>query len=240
MKVEDHVTIDVCRDYFTAKLADVEEMRVEEHLAGCDTCAGMAHRVFRVRELMNWNSVQHGELYLRGVLGDALSRATILENTSAPLRARIKAWKERWDGRAEAALRVVMNSAEQASRALVESLETLARPGSDWHFELATQSSAVRGVAADAVDYTIVTAAGESGEPLARVSARADGEVVVRIDSLPPESIDPIVLLIPTGSEEERDVMIAEAVLQPGSSFRLARFSDLAAGEYIVAFEPLK
>jgi hypothetical protein len=84
--------------------------------------------VYRFHRLWETKAAEHGALHLRGLLGEALERASSAAE-SAAVRARLEAWRQRWDGLAEAALRIVVQSVEQTSQAVVESLSALARPG---------------------------------------------------------------------------------------------------------------
>jgi hypothetical protein len=70
----------------------------------------------------------------------------------------------------------------------------------------------------------------------------ARGEIVVRLDDVPPGAVPPLVLLIPTGDDPagaRRQPLLGDPRPSPGSDAWIARFEGLGQGTYLIAFEPL-
>lgn len=87
------------------------------------------------------------------------------------------------------------------------------------------------------IDETRATAVTPQN-PRARLAVPVgeQGEIVVRLNHLPREMVSPLVLLIAT--DGSHTVRVSEAAARIGQEYRIARFNDVAPGEYIVAFEP--
>lgn len=181
-----------------------------------------------------------GEAYLHTVMARALEAAQERVEKQA-WRERLRQWRERWAGRAEGAIRVILEAPGQAARIVTEDLEALVRPGGLWQFApapvpiLTKGAVRVRGGKAAPPPATVALA---PGTPQARVAVTGEiGEVVVRIDELPPGQTPPLVLLIPTKEGSEPKV---EALEQPkGVVYLIARFENVEPGDYLVAFEPM-
>lgn len=234
-----HLQAEQLLEYFEEKLSDERQRQIEEHLALCDSCAVLARGVRLFDEAWTWTAEQHGALQQRELLARALEAAGA---ESPALRDRLRAWRERWGGLAEAGLRVAIEVSGAAARVVAESLDVLARPGSGWHFAPAPQAVSARGQAGDASASALLTTPLAPARPRARVAVRGgrSTEVEIRLDDLTPDAGSPIVLLIRL--EETLDaslVRVAEAERRPGVTYRIARFADVAPGEYVIAFEPL-
>ena len=234
-----HLQADELLEYFEEKLSDERQRQLEEHLARCDSCTLLARGVRLFDEAWTWTAEQHGVLHQRQLLARALEAAGA---ESPALRDRLRAWRERWGGLAEAGLRVAVEMSGAAARVVAESLDTLARPGSAWHFAPAPQAVNARGETGDASASALLTTPLAPATPRARVAVRGglSTEVEIRLDDLTPDASSPIVLLIRLGEPLDAPrVRVSEAEPRPGVTYRIARFADVAPGEYLIAFEPL-
>jgi hypothetical protein len=223
-------------DYFEAKLTEGGELSVEEHLSSCERCGELAREVYAFHEVWQWPAEEHGCLLLGRLLQQALAKAEA-ETDRATWRQRLQRWRGDWAGKAEAALQIVMEASENTSRAMARAIDSLARPDGQWRFAPAS-GVPVRGVTGAESLSALLTTAVTPGKPRARVAVRAgvQGEIVVRLDELPHEMTSPLVLLIATGGA--LTVRVSEAAAPVGQEYRIARFNDVAPGEYLVAFEP--
>ena len=233
-----HLLADELLDYFEEKLPDKRQCEVEEHLANCDPCTAMARNVRAFDEAWDWTAEGHRALYQRELLARALEAA---ETDKPALRDRLRTWRQRWAGLAEAALRVAVKASAATVSVVAEGLDGLARPGSTWRFSPAEQAQSARGAPADETVSALLTTAVRPATPRARVAVRGGQmtEVEVRIDDLAPDAPSPVVLLIALELGQARSVRVVEAERRPGATYHIARFSNLAPGEYVVAFEPL-
>lgn len=233
-----HLSAELLLDYFETKLAADRERSVEEHLAECHECAAVGREVYAFHHVWQWSAPAHGRVQLREVLSEAVRKAAA-EAESAPLRQRLERWARDWSGRAEAALHVITEVSASARRAVGRPLDDLARPGSEWSFQTEPSAVPVRGAASDEQASAVLTTALTPGKPRARVVVHAaeHGEVVVRLDGVPREQAAPIILLIAVGGA--LTVRVAEASRQPGADYRIARFTEVTPGDYLVAFEPM-
>ena len=234
-----HLSPDTLASYFTHGLTDDEQLGVEEHLADCDTCTGSARVAFAAAGLIDrWTAETHGQAALQGVLAHALA-STRQQPALAAMRHRLTRWAERWAGQAEAALRVMLEAPGTAARVLTDGMQDLARPGAAWQFAAAPAAIPTRGLAMRrAALQPIVVSAGGDGAPRARVAVSGErGEVAVRLDDVPAGVEPPLVLLVPSDGAGEPQVALPAR--QPDGDAWIARFEKLAAGDYLVAFEPL-
>jgi anti-sigma factor RsiW len=237
-----HATPDELLDYFEAKLPDERERVIEEHLAVCNACTQTARQVFSLHEVWNrWTARAHGEVYARDRLRAAIAQAE--QQTTNPLwRERLRAWRLRWAGRAEAALRLATETSAEVSRAAAETLDALTRPGSVLVFAPVRQAGPVRGEATEQQRSAVLSTTLRPGHPRARVVVEAgqSGTVTVRVDEVRPGETAPLVLLSGMTATRTAVLQVKEVEPQPGVAYAIARFDDLPPGEYVLAFEPLE
>ena len=123
----EHIEPEELADYFEGVLPEDRNNLIEEHFAECDQCTAQARQFRAFSSRWNgWTAKVHGEAYQRAVLAMALQA---VERTHPHWRERLRQWQERWGGRAEAALSVIVERTEEASRVATESLEALVSPG---------------------------------------------------------------------------------------------------------------
>jgi hypothetical protein len=235
-----HYANEELTSYLAMELSEAREMEIEEHLAVCDECTARAREAHLLTSLVQqWTAHAHGEAYRRDLLARALAQLEAHEANPA-WRERLRHWRERWAGRAEAAVRVVVAAPGAASRVVTEGLDALLRPGATWQFGAAPAAMPVRGVVAREAAPPPVTVALASGAAPARVAVNdAAREIVARLEALPVGADPrepPFVALIPTteGAEPRRQPLERRR----GATYWVARFADVSAGDYMVVFEP--
>lgn len=237
-----HLSPQIIASYFEDTLSDAALSEVEEHVSGCDACALTSQQALAVGDVVDqWTARTHGQAAVRGILLQGLSLARV-RSTVAALRDRMAAWERQWNGQAEAALRVVMETPGQAARVLTEGFPDLARPSASWQFALAPAAIPTRGATRRGTPQPIVVTAASPGGPSARVAVSGErGEVAVRIDSVPAGADPPLVLLVPIDrgpSPVAAEPRLAVPEPSPGSDAWIARFDGLGPGDYLIAFEP--
>ncbi len=227
----EHLTVDQLLDYFDGRLSEDAETRIEEHVAECSECveAARAARHFAVA-WNGWTAREHGAAHLRALLNRALRDARASDHDPV-VRTRLARWAERWAGRAEVAVRIVVEAS--APRFVAAGLEALTGSAAGWQFSPAPATPPIRGTPGRAGTAKEAVAVA----PGARIVVSGDGYVAVRVDDTFPGGA-PLVMLVPLAEGEKPRV----ATLDPrlGQPFRVARFEGLPAGEYLVAFEPLE
>jgi Putative zinc-finger len=232
-----HVADDLLAGYAARRLSEGDELEVEMHLAECEACTALARSALLVGDIWeSWSARAHGEAYLAERLARAVERAAKLTD-NAGWQARLSAWAASWSGRAEATVRVIMETSGNASRVVTDGLEALSRPGTAWQFAAVPVAVPTRGPLAggSAPPPTVALA---TGATQARVFVgEARREVVVRLDGQLAGGRPPLVLLVPVDEAAEPRLAVIEP--RPGVAYMLARFSDVPAGDYVVAFEPL-
>jgi hypothetical protein len=231
-----HIAGEVLADYSQRRLSEADELTVEAHLADCAECSGVARGALLVSDVWDaWSAEAHGAAYLASRLAQAIRQ---VQQTTADSgwQARLGSWAEQWTGRVEAAVRVVMEAPERASRVVTEGLEGLSRPGTGWQFAVVPVPMPTRGPRAGGAPPgpTIALAEGAAQARVAVGGARR--EIVVRLDR-PAADRPPLVLLVPVAGDGE--ARLAVPAPQAGTPYLIARFDDVAPGEYVVAFEPL-
>ena len=235
---DSHLNTGDCIDYLESKLSPEREEEVERHLALCDSCVEQTRETHVLNQLCDWTAEQHGESLAVDTWYAALERAEA-EVTRSSLRDRLADWRERGAGLSQGALRVVNSAVENAYRVVTHSIDAIVCPQSEWQFQAAAPTAGVRGTASTADDVAVVeTDRGVSG-PSARVLVRAGekGQVVVRVDGIAPDQPGPLVVLVLSG--DDSTVVVRETQKQLGTTYWVARFENLHAGEYLVAVEPL-
>lgn len=233
-----HPDIEQLVAYFAGGLSDHEEETVERHVAQCSACAELSGRCLAATEVLNsWSAAAHGAAVQRRLLTEALQRAEGEEKDPA-LRLRLRRWREQWAGRAQAALQAVI----EASGVVARGMDGLTRRGSDWSFGLETAVAGTWGEAADeGSEAILVSSKLSTDQPRALIEIRGvAGDIVVRIDNLRLGSTPPLVVLITLKAGDALVTRVAEVRPQPGSQAGIARFTQVEAGSYIVAFEPLE
>ncbi len=233
-----HPDIEQLVAYFTGGLGDQEEETIELHVAQCVVCARLSGRCFAATDVLDaWSAAAHGVAVQRRLLTEALQRAEGEEKDPA-LRHRLRRWREQWAGHAQAALQAVID----ASGVVARGIDGLTRRGSDWSFGLETAVAGTWGEAADdGSEAILVSSKLSTDQPRALIEIRgASGDIVVRIDNLRLGSIPPLVVLITLKAGDAAVTRVAEVRAQPGAQTGIARFTQVEAGSYIVAFEPLE
>jgi hypothetical protein len=226
-------------DYFAGELPEEREGIIEEHFSECDECTAQA-RQFRVFTFMwdDWTAKAHGEVYRRAAVDRALQAAQV-QAKSEEWRERLRRWREQWTGRAEAAVRVIMEAPGKAARIVTDGFEALVRPEGRWRFALEPAPVPVLGamrVRGQEV-RPLATVALALGRPQARVAISGEvGEVEVRVDGWPPGQSPPLVLLVPM--KEGGEPMVKE-LAEEQAGVLIARFEGVEPGDYLVAFEPI-
>jgi hypothetical protein len=231
-----HVADEILADYAARRLPEWDELAVEEHLAACDDCSTIVRSSLLVGDVWDaWTAMAHGEAAAGARLLQAVREAQTLVG-DASWQARLMAWSEHWSGRAEAAVRVVMDAHAGASRVLTEGLEALSRPGSAWQFAPLAVPAPTRGPRAGETERSPTVALAAGVHTQARVAVGGERrEIVVRLDGHLDPGRAPLVLLIP----DSGDPRLALPEQPAGAPYWIARFADVPPGEYIVAFEPI-
>lgn len=236
-RMPDHLDLDTIVEYVEMALSEEQARPVELHLARCDTCTELARDAQELSSLWDgWTARTHAEAALSALMSSAVEQAVATTAGTPAMQARLARWAERWSGGVEAAVRVVVGAAGEASRVVTEGLDAIARPGTAWQFSLVpapTPTRGARGRGAAPSQPTVAVAA-IGGAAQARVAVSGERrELVVRLDGLPVDEVSPLILLVPLGGTSE-----AQPERQPGIAYLIARFEQVPAGEYLVAFEP--
>ena len=225
-------------DYFRAMLPEAREFVIEEHLADCRQCTDRARQMRLLNYLWDhWSPASHEANYLQAVVAVTLQKAQA--GTGDPhWRERLSQWRENWAGQSNAALRVLSEQAGNVSQIITEGLEAITLSSSGWRLAPSTGSRVrgavrTRGKAKPAPATVVVT-------PLqhpARIEVKAEpGSIDVSLFDLPPDQAAPLVLLIAT--QGDSDPIVKEPMKEEGAEGLIARYENVAPGEYLLVFEP--
>jgi len=229
-------------DYFDKDLSDDEEDRIELHLARCEECAQRARQASALcHRWERWSAGTQREAYMRSVVGNALESA----ESEVPLddiwKERIRRWRSASSGLVEGVVKVTVEAVRSTSQVATDGMESLLRPGAGWRFTLQPDSVAVRGVQPRRKSpASLALAVCSDGYSVrVKVEDHDDGtcEVVISVDQFPHDRLTPIVILTSIGQGSTEKPRFLQMRRQ-GQGL-IARFRDLPAGEYLVAFEPL-
>lgn len=235
----EHIDMETFLSYFAGALDDARERVVEEHVAGCDRCARQAQGVERFDAAWRLPIGSLIAIKERLLLSETLAAAA---SGSPTLQDRLLTWARAWSGRAQGALRVVIDASASTARVVAEGIDDLTRPDSGWHFQPIAAAVSVRGGGDRDPSAAVLETPLDPSQPRARVAVRggAQTEIDVRVDGLGPNELPPLVVLIEHRADDLPRAHVARLEARPGLDCHVARFTGLAAGEYILAVEPLE
>jgi hypothetical protein len=229
-------------DYFDKELSDDEEDRIELHLARCEECAQRARQASALcNRWERWSAGTQREAYLLSVVGNALGSAASEMPLDDTWKERIHRWLSASSGLVEGIVKVTVGAVKNASQVATDGMEDLLRPGARWRFGLQPDSVAVRGVQPRRRSPAKLALAvcSDGSSVRVKVEDHDDGtcEVVISVDQFPHDRLMPIVILTSLGQGGTEGPRLLQMRRQ-GQGL-IARFPDVPAGEYLVAFEPL-
>jgi anti-sigma factor RsiW len=245
-KRPDCVTAEELVDYFDHRLEAGRERRLEEHLAVCEDCSGMAREVYALSMKWDqWTARAHADACatearsLRALLDQALSRITKMNVVLSQKQL------ERWAAGAEGAVKVIIGEAANISRIVTEGLEMLLRPSAGWRFAPVEVSPRGIGPSSSGGPGRVTQVETSELSPsrmraLVAMDAAA-GKITVSVENYPANRNYPDVLLVPMSEGAEPELGKWKSVYDPGSKTvnLYAEFSRRKPGEYFIAFEPL-
>lgn len=242
-----HVTAEALADYFSGQLRPEQESFFDEHFAECDTCAQEARRFrvsletrFRAFSAIweSWTANTHQVARQRAALHAALHQIS-------PLRPewqdRLQRWRERWGSAAVSALRSLQDVATEVSRVILTPIDMSAFGGGGWRFALATEAPSIKSVPRSGGAPIRGVPPPQSvsidvAKPQARVTVRSEtGDVEVTVDGWRPGQPMLLVLLIDLQGAQPP---LVQELVEEAAGIAIARFTRIAPGEYVVAFEP--
>jgi hypothetical protein len=235
-----HILPEELTDYFAATLSTDREVEIEEHLAVCEACTEQARRVQVFSYVWDsWTAQAHGAAYQQAALATALQQVQA-QVQDPGLRARLQHWQDAWAGRAAAAVRLVWEAPGHAVRLVTEGLEALVGPRETWDFVLATRAVRTRGGPVRGATRTRGQTPLTPRKPQARLRVQGTPQAAleIHVEDFPP-GLTPLVLLIPMHAGRKPQVTQLERP-QGGPPSLVARFANIAPGDYVVAFEPME
>lgn len=253
----EHIAPEELADYCAARVPEAREEAIEAHLAVCDACVEEARQSYAFAAIWEeWTGVTAGDLLAhpvgqmalasegdvaeQGMLQGALAQVQ-RQDADPAWQARLAHWQTHWQGKAAAAVRLVVEAADQAVHVVTEGLEALTTPGNPWDFALASARGSARGPGEDR-DVPQEAARPDAASPqvtirVGHVSHEATRRIQVSVRALPAQQAPPLVLLIPATAGGVPQV----AALAPrqGSAWLVAQFRNVPQGDYLLAFEPI-
>jgi hypothetical protein len=219
-------------DYCEGKLRRnaVDEQRIEEHLAQCGECAGRARTGFRFSFVWDqWTANAHGQAAQLARVHAAFAK--LQRNAKyAPWQARLRDWIDRWQGRGEAALGVLMG---KATRFVVEGQEAFIRTGSTLQFAYVTRAAGSKSRAS----LSVVRTKG-ANDAIVRISPR-ERKVTVSLSNRRIGKAPPLVALVPEDKGKwPRLGEFTPDVSNPG--YYSVQFANVPAGKHLLVVEPME
>lgn len=245
-----HVTAQELAAYFSGQLRSEQEDIFDEHFAVCKTCVREARQVraslenrFRTFATIwdSWTVNAHGEAHQRRVLASALQRTIAVP---PEWQERLQRWRERWNGAAASALRSIRDAATEVSRVVITPIEMSVPAEGEWRFALATEAPSVSGSTRSgkvpvrgAVSTNRRVSLGAE-KPQECVVVNSDtGEIEVSVEGWQPGRPSSLVLLVDLQGENSS---VVQELTEERAGVAVARFTGVAPGEYLVAFEPVE
>jgi hypothetical protein len=243
------------------EMTPTQEAWIERHLATCASCTQALDAFFAAtaafpqaaseQQRLAWVQQVRARLQAAGLsvpvpppeeAWEPVALATALQQAQQQVddpawRARLARWQTHWAGKAQAAVRLVV---EQAARVVTEGLEALTTPGNRWDFALVSESARVLGEDRDVSQGTAEPRpeAPQVSIQVGQASREATRRIRVSVRALPAQPVPPLVLLIPATAGGVPQM----AALAPrqGSAWFVADFRNVPQGDYLLAFEPME
>ncbi len=210
--------------YMWSLLPEEEEMRIVDHIADCDTCAGEARAVF-LKKLV-WDNMQLktlGELYWREKIDSVLQRTLDSTNLDS-IKKKLNNWIDRYRSKLAGFICFSLSPARKRD-ILTELPASLLSPDLCYHF--------IPEVAVAGEKSTGITKVVSQGDQAIHVIYDDDsGDVVVRIEK--GESVPSLVILAP----EEGMPRVAGPEKIQGTNYYSAYFEKVSRGDYSIIFSP--
>jgi hypothetical protein len=225
-----HLTEDEVAAYCERRLTEDAEYEIEEHLAGCEECAKKARTGLRFSFVWDrWTARAHGQAAQLARVHAAFAR--LQRNTKYALwQARLRDWIDRWQGRGEAVLGVLMG---KACRFVVDGQEALVRTGSTLQFAYETRAAGRKSHAS----LTVIRTKG-SNDATVRINPR-ERKVTVSLSHRQIGKVPPLVALIPEDKGKwPRLGEVKLDVSNPG--FYSVQFTNVPAGKHTLLIEPME
>jgi hypothetical protein len=232
-----HLSLELLVEYVDQDLMEDDETSIELHLNECAECARFARSVREVRDaLQYWTAETHAlavsihESRQRQMVAIALRRAE--KEATGSVRERLKVWREKLRAQAGAAVRIVLDAQQEATRVITEGVETLLAPEPRWRFVYDLPPVRVRGTGEKELPPTVV----KSTIPGVEISVQHEAnEVLVK---LPPalQAQSPLVLLVPEG--QPTPLLRTRAITRPGQPYAEIVFKGVQPNAYTLVFEP--
>jgi hypothetical protein len=228
-----HPDVDELINYFASRLSATSQELLEQHFAECKQCSQLARRVWSSTHVLEqWSTGSP----LRNDLCTILHRSllNLLDQPATKAwRDRLEIWTTNWAGKAEGAVRVVMEAPGKAATIVTDGLSEVLHPKARWRFALELMPAPIRG---ESEPHTI-SLASTTTTPRARLAVSNEArEIEARIDDWPAGQNPPLVLLVPI--REDLEPRVAELRRPSGISYCIARFERVEPGDYLIAIEP--
>jgi hypothetical protein len=232
-----HPSLDLLIDYAEGTLPEDEGAGIELHLAECNDCAGLARSTREVCEAMRlWTAETHAlamsihENRQRQMVAIALRRAE--KEATGSVRERLNVWREKLRAQAGAAVRIVLDAQQEATRVITEGVEGLLMPEPRWRFVYDLPPVRVRGTGGKELPPTVV----KSTIPGVEISVQHEAnEILVK---LPPalQAQSPLVLLV--GDGDVPPLLGSRAISRPGQPYSEIKFTRVPHNAYTLVVEP--
>jgi hypothetical protein len=236
-----HPSVESIMRYFESRLDEAEEAKIEQHLADCDACTELGRRACQFDKVwQEWTAETQGDAVRsqrdlhRQQLAIALKRAERNAADMPFVRERLHRWQQELQGKAAAALRVVLNVPDEVTRIVTEGIDALVPAEPQWRFAYARGAQYARGTGSQEEDYSVAVADGATGITVA-VDKDAR-EILVQLRPDDPNAALPLVLLVPEAGGVP--IVSPKPVFNPALQIHEIRFRDMDPGKYTIAFEP--
>ena len=221
-----HLTLKKMQAYVRDDVTEDEAMRAEVHMATCDLCAGKVRRCFLIKEKFEevWESWTSGGVsadlskeVLRGLHPAAAGDPRIAE--------RIASWVERFTGKVQSPIRVLLEARGKIATVVGEELENIFSSGPNLRFASASPVR-IRG----AGDPGIVTVETD-GPPWMKISANVSSRTIT-VASQMLDTPWPLVLLVPEAGGKPLIGTFRTVVESGSTDFLVSEFEDVPDGKY--------
>jgi hypothetical protein len=237
-QVWQHLSDSDVEKYLANEVSEEEALRMNVHMSKCEKCAEKVRTMRRLNFLFNqWTAKAHAELLYQYQIVGALNQAAELH---PDLKDRLHNWLKHWQGKAEAALRVVLKVPGEATQIIFKGWEAMVKPEPHLKFDYAVVGMRPRGVrGVTKIDKTDKTKVRAEGIFSVEVSVNEiNNEVIVQIEGIIPDQKAPLILLIPDAKEQEP--LLSQPERESGTNYYVARFQNVPAGRYTLVFEPME
>ncbi len=235
MKSE-HLSVKNIEDYVDESASESEMIQFDAHMSECSECAEKMRQSLKLKLLWEqWSAKTHTEALQNSTVFNAFTR--IINNIRNPAWSqRLHSWLADQGGKATAALRVVCNAPGEASRLILEGVDSFTKSDKLCSFSYAQSNVRVRGTADTPFVQEKKVEGTLEGYGVKVQLNEIEHTLEVKLENIQGATQPPLVMLLP--EDEKKAPHVSEPKSLSGTTEYRAVFKAIPPGRYTLLFEP--